>query len=91
MTSTYSDISSTASRQSGEVRYAIDLLQQVKDKFAENKAVMDQMAMGGDFVTLGAYLGVSAADAEAVYNLWGSANGELVAGVFLNQLLARCG
>lgn len=90
MASAYIDISTTASRQSGQVRYAIDRLQQVVDDFDRLKAIMDQAALGSDWVALGGLLGVSAANAETIYNLWGSANTELHA-AFIAQLLGRCG
>lgn len=90
MTSAYIDITSTASRQSSETRAAIDQLQNVVDKFDELKAMFDQAALDSDWVALGALLGVSAAQAETVYNLWGSAVTELH-GTFISQLLSRCG
>jgi thiamine monophosphate kinase len=88
--SAYIDIKAISSNQAAQVRYAIDQLRSVVDNFGHLKAVMDQMASGGDWVALGGYLGVSAAEAEAVYNLWGSANTELNA-TFITQLLGRCG
>lgn len=90
MASAYIDISSTASRQSAETRAAIDQLQNVVQKFDELKAMFDQAALGGDWTALGGLLGVSAANAEAIYNLWGSAVTELH-GTFVSQLLSRCG
>jgi hypothetical protein len=90
MASAYIDISGTATRQSGQVRSAIDTLQRTIDDFDQLKAWFDQAAMGGDWVTLGALLNITAAEAEAVYNLWGSAVTELH-GTFITQLLARCG
>ena len=90
MASAYIDISSTATRQSGETRSAISQLQNVVDEFDRLKAIFDQAAMGGDWTSLGALLGVSAANAEAIYNIWGSASTELH-GTFISQLLSRCG
>ena len=90
MASAYIDISTTASRQSGDTRQAIDMLQDVVDRFDELKAMFDQAALGGDWVALGGLLGISADKAEAVYNLWGSATTELHA-AFISQLLSRCG
>lgn len=90
MASAYIDISSTASRQSAQVRSAIDRLQDTVDEFDRLKSIMDQAALGEDWVTLGGLLGVSATDAETVYNLWGSAVTELHA-TFTTQLLGRCG
>ena len=90
MTSAYIDITSTASRQSAQTRSAIDQLQSVVNQFDELKAMFDQVALGGDWTTLGGLLGVTATEAEAVYNLWGSAVTELHA-TSITQLLARVG
>ena len=90
MASAHIEITSTASRLSADVRSAIDRLEALQDDFANVKSIMDQVAMGGDWATLATYLGTSAADAEAVYNLWGSANTEIRAS-FLTQIQARLG
>lgn len=47
-------------------------------------------ALGGDWAALATKLGVSVGDAEAVYNLWGSATTEINA-AFLTQLQGRLG
>lgn len=70
---------------------AIDQLKRVKDDFDNIKLTLDQIALGGDYTALAGYLGVTAAQAEAVYNLWGSANAELQGATFIAQLLSRCG
>jgi len=90
MASTHIEIPSTASRLSADVRSAIDRLEALQDDFANIKAIMDQVAYGGDYASLATKLGVSEADAETVYNVWGSANTELAA-TFLTQLQARLG
>lgn len=84
------EITGTASRLSADVRSAIDRLEALQSDFAEIKAILDQVALGGDFASLGTYLGVSENDAEAVYNLWGSANTEIHE-TFLAQVQARLG
>lgn len=89
MASAYIDIG-TSTRQSSATRSAIDQLQRTVDTFDQLKAMFDQAALGGDWVSLGALLGVTAANAETIYNLWGSATTELRA-TFLTQLLGRCG
>ena len=89
MTSAYIDIG-TSTRQASATRSAIDQLQRTVDTFDQLKALFDQAAMGGDWVALGALLGITAANAETVYNLWGSATTELHA-TFVTQLLGRCG
>ena len=91
MTSSYIDISTSASCISSQTRSAIDSLRRVKDDFANLKAIFDQIALNGDYTALSGYLGVTAEQAEAVYALWGSANSELQAATFIAQLLSRCG
>lgn len=90
MASAHIEISSTASRLSADVRRAIDDLQRVQDAFAEVKNVADQVALGADWASLATKLGVTQAEAEAVYNLLGSANTEIRA-TFLAQITARLG
>ena len=90
MASAHIEITGTASRLSADVRGAIDQMEALQDKFGNIKAILDQVALGGDWDALATKLGVSAADAEAVYNLWGSANTEINA-AFLTQLQARLG
>jgi hypothetical protein len=91
MASAYIDISTSASRISSQARSAIDQLKRVKDDFDNIKLTLDQIALGGDFTALSGYLGVNAEQAEAIYNLWGSANAELQNATFIAQLLSRCG
>lgn len=90
MASAHINVTGTASRLSAEVRGAVDTLEGLQARFQEIKNVMDQVAMAGDWASLATYLGVTAAEAEAVYNLWGSANTEIRA-AFLSQLQARLG
>ena len=90
MATAHIEIQSTASRLSADVRSLIDALQRVVDSADKVKAISDQVALGGDWEALATKLGVSAADAEAVYNLLGSVNGELH-GVFITQTLGRLG
>lgn len=90
MASTHIEIPSTASRLSADVRSFIDRLEAIVNDCGDIKAIMDQVAMGGDYDSLGTYLGTSAAHAESVYNLIGSVKGELEA-TFITQLTSRCG
>ena len=91
MTSAYIDFSTSASRISSQARSALDTLRRVKDDWNNLKLVLDQVALGDDFTVLSGYLGVNAEQAEAIYNLWGSANAELQDATFIAQLLSRCG
>lgn len=90
MASAHIEITGTASRLSADVRTAIDQLETLQDRFSDIKAILDQVAMGGDWAALATKLGVSVGDAEAVYNLWGSATTEINA-TFLTQLQGRLG
>lgn len=90
MTTTHIEITGSASRLSADVRRAVDGLEDLQSSFGEIKNILDQVAMGGDWAALATKLGVTAAEAEAVYNLWGSANTEIRAS-FLAQLQARLG
>lgn len=90
MASSHIEVRGGDSRLASSVRSAVDKLRDVQEQFALVKDVMDQVAMDGDWVALGAKLNVSAAEAQAVYNLWGSANTEIHA-TFLAQLVARLG
>lgn len=90
MSNSHIEITGTGSRLAADVRNAVDQLEQLQARFGELKNIMDQVAMAGDWAALATYLGVTAAEAEAVYNLWGSANTEIHA-AFLSQLQARVG
>ena len=90
MASAYIPVSPTATQHSGELYAFIRQLRQIVEQCAELKGKYDQMAMGGDWSSLAAYLGLSETDAQAVYNIIGSANTELH-GTFISQLLARAG
>ena len=91
MASTYIEVSGTASRHSAELRGFIDRLQSIRDEAAHLKGIYDQMAAGGDYTSLGAQLGLNAADAQSVYNLFGSVNTTLSTDTFIAQLLSRVG
>lgn len=90
------EIPGTASRLAREVRGTVDDLVRVTAKFDAIKAVMDQVAISSNWSNLADYLGFNEADADretkaqAVYNLWGSANTEMGA-QFLEQVRARLG
>jgi len=90
MASQHIEIPSTASRLSTDVRSAIDRLEALQSDWQEIKNILDQVAYGDDYASLATALGVSEADAETIYNLWGSANTELHA-TFLTQVQARLG
>ena len=90
MASAHIEISSTASRLSADTRQAVDQLRTLQDRFTDIKAIFDQVALGGDWTSLATKLGTSEADAQAVYNLWGSATTE-IGGSFLTQIVGRLG
>ena len=90
MSSAHIEISPTVSRLSADVRRTVDAARALQEDFQKVKDIMDQVALGGDYAALGVKLNLSAADAEAVYNLWGSANTEIHA-TFITQLVSRLG
>lgn len=90
MASTHIEVSSVTSRYSSEFRSLVDRLRDIQELSQKLKEIGDQIAFGSDFTTLGTYLGVSAGDAETIYNILGSANTELH-GTFITQLLSRLG
>lgn len=90
MASTHIEIRGSDSRMASSVRSAVDRLRDVQEQVAMVKDVMEQVAMDGDYDALAAKLNITAAEAQAVYNLWGSANTEIRA-TFLAQLVARLG
>lgn len=90
MASAHIEITGTASRLSADVRRAVDALEGLQGQFQDIKDILDQVALGEDWTSLAAKLGVSEADAQTVYNLWGSATTE-IQGTFLSQLQARLG
>jgi len=90
MASAHIEIRGGDSRLSSSVRSAVDRLRDVQEEFQRAKEIMDQVALGEDWTSLAAKLNVSEVDAQAIYNLWGSANTEIRA-TFLAQLVARLG
>lgn len=91
MASAHIEVNGTGSRLNQQLRSFIDRLQEVQDDAERLKATLDQVALGADWEALQTALNLeSAADAETIYNLFGSAEGELD-GAFINQLLSRLG
>ena len=80
----------TATRLAAALRSDVDTLRMVKDRLENSKAVYDQLAIGGDWASLGGALNVSAEDAQAIYNILGSVVSEL-GGTFIGQFLGRLG
>lgn len=92
--STHIEINAASSRYATSMRAFLSQLRDVQERAQELKDLGDQLAFGSDWVTLAAYLGLSGdsaqTDAQAVYNLLGSANTELH-GTFITQMLSRLG
>lgn len=91
MASAHIDINGTATRHNAQLRGFIDRLQGIVADAARLKAVFDQAALGNDWEALGDLLGVSATEAETIYNLFGSAKADLDGDTFVAQLLSRAG
>jgi hypothetical protein len=90
MASTFIPISASATTYSGELLSFIRALQNLTEQSTELKARYDQMAAGGDFASLAAYLNLSEADATTVYNIFSGVVTELHA-TNITQLTSRCG
>lgn len=69
MASQHIEIRHDASRLGADVRQLIDSLRNTKNGLEKCKDIIAQVAAGNDWDALAAKLGVTAADAEAVYNL----------------------
>lgn len=92
MTSAHIKINGTGSRHNRQLREFVDRLQEIINDAARLKAVFDQAALGEDWAALAVLLDMeSGAEAETLYNLFGSANGELQGATFIPQLLSRAG
>lgn len=91
MASAHIEISGGASRINGELRSTINRLQSVVDDVTRLKGIMDQIASDSDWASLASALGVSEANAETVYNLWGSMKSDLDGDTFVVQVLQRLG
>jgi hypothetical protein len=90
MASAHIEVTSTVSRLSADVRRTVDAARSLQEDFQKVKDIMDQVALGGDYAALGVKLNLTAAEAETVYALWGSANTEMHA-TFITQLVSRLG
>lgn len=77
-------------QHSAQLREFVDDLYAVQDKARRLKGTFDQAALGSDWEALGLLLGISAIDAETIYNLMGSVKTELE-GSFITQTLGRLG
>jgi hypothetical protein len=64
---------------SHQLRKFVDDLRRVSQECGRLKDVFDQAAAGADWEALGLLLGITAAQAEVVYNLMGSVKTELTA------------
>ena len=84
--------SGTTTRLAGELNNLVATARRLRYDAPELKAIMDQIASGGDWLALATEFGYStAADAETAYNLIGSLVVELQAAPFLNQVVSRMG
>ena len=83
---------STTTRLGGKVNSLVASMQRVRAEAQELKDVADQIALGGDWEALATAWGyASAADAEAAYNLLGSALADDIKGAFYSQVISRMG
>jgi hypothetical protein len=83
----------TQTRLAGELTGLVRAMRQIDKDAPQLKAILDQIAAGGDWVSLAAELGFTdAADAETAYNLIGSLVVELgTQSPFWKQVISRMG
>ena len=83
---------STTTRLAGKLNSLVAQMQRVRNEAQELKDVADQIAMGGDWQALAAAWGYATpAEAEAAYNLLGSALADNIKGAFYSQVISRMG
>jgi hypothetical protein len=90
MASQHIEITGAASRTASDTRSLVDQLRQVQSLAAKVNDVFQQMASGADWVTLGAALGISAENAEIVYNLFVAIQDDLTTADY-NAVIDRLG
>ena len=100
MASAHIEIVGSISRHNRQLRNFVDQLQNIVDEVDQIKATYDQLALGGDWDALATALShssdelypfnIDATNAETIYNLIGSVQGEL-GGTFITQVLGRLG
>ena len=82
----------TQTRLAGELNTLVSQMQDVHARAEKLKLILDQIAIGGDYASLATELGyTTAADAEAAYNLLGSALADDINGSFYTQMISRMG
>ena len=82
----------TSTRLGGEMTQLVQAIRDVDRRLPQFKAILDQVAAGGDWQSLATELGFGdVADAETAYNLLGSLNAELRVAPFWNQVISRMG
>lgn len=91
MASTHILISGSATPHNAQLRQHIDSLQRLVTENARLKAVFDQASTGSDWAGLGTLLGISAGDAETVYNLFVGMKQDMDNDLAIPQYLSRLG
>ena len=84
---------STQTRLAGELTSLVRKMREIDADLPQLKAILDQIAMGGDWASLAAELGFTeATDAETAYNLIGSLVVEIEnSSPFWKQVISRMG
>jgi hypothetical protein len=91
MASSHILISGSATPHNAQLRSHIDALQRLINESNRIKAVFDSASLGSDWTGLGELLGVSAEDAEVVYNLFVGVKNEMDGDLSIPQYLSRLG
>lgn len=69
MASTHIEINGSATRLNIVLRHNIEQMRHIRDDMAWCKGILDTVSAGSDWAALGTALGLSATDAQTVYNL----------------------
>ena len=91
MASTHILINGSATPHNAQLRAHIDQLQRIAQENARIKAVFDQASSGQDWAGLGALLGITAGEAETVYNLFVGMKQDMDNDLAIPQYLSRLG
>lgn len=82
----------TSTRLGAELNGLVSQLKNISNDLPGLKAIMDQIASGGDWAALATEFGYStAADAETAYNLIASLTTGFAASSFITQVTTRMG
>lgn len=91
MSSQHIEVVSSASRLGSDFRSLIDRTRELQALATKVKDISDQVASGGDWDALGTKLGLTAAQAQAAYNMLGDFSSAVNAAGVVNTFVDRLG